>query len=125
LAEDRDFSYRAQKHGKVLLNPKAEMIHKVVNIARLPTEKKTRMTYVHQMYLISKNLGWTFKTSFCYWWNIFGRLLIKTISLIKLKKEFLKDFKNNWTSFFYVLRQKRKIVNLNIEDFNKWLLEKR
>ena len=60
LAEDRDFSYRCSKYGKLLMNPAAEMIHKVVNISRLPSEKKTRMTYVHQMYLIAKNHGWSF-----------------------------------------------------------------
>ncbi len=118
LAEDRDFSYRISKLGTILMNPDAEMVHKVVNIGRLPNEKKTLMTYVHQMYLISKNFGWKPLNSFSYWWNIFGRLLTTSVGILRFDRTSFLTAKHNWKSFFYVVKYGRNIRNLDISDFN-------
>jgi len=121
LAEDRDFSFRAGKRGKLLLNPAATMLHKVEPSGRIPPKKKIFMIYVHQMYLIAKNYGWNFPHGVAFWWNVFGRLLFSTLGLCKFSKERWLFFKWNWGAFFFVVRNKAQLKKGDLTTFTSFL----
>lgn len=121
LAEDRDFSYRLSKQGKIYFNPHMKLIHKVADVSRIPSRKKVFMIFVHQLYLTKKNLGWSFKNKSAYWWNIAGRLIFAFFYCFTLKSSSFDNLKNNILALTFIIRNKKEIKVGNLQKFHRFL----
>ncbi|HQN23141.1 MAG TPA: glycosyltransferase [Thermotogota bacterium] len=121
LAEDRDFSYRLSKQGKIYFNPHMKLVHKVADVSRIPSKIKVFMIFVHQMYLTNKNLGWGIKNRSAYWWNITGRLIFAFFYCFTLKSSSFDNLKNNILALTFIIRNKKEIKVGNLQKFHRFL----
>ena len=120
LGEDRDYSYRLSKKGKMILDPSIELLHKVTPSGRMLTHKKIFMTTVHQYYLMKKHFSNSLIADVAYWWNMLLRYLIGFAVIIFGCFSSNNELKNLGTSicksvcYVYNNRSRIKLGNLSL-----------
>lgn len=127
LSEDRDYSYRLNKDGNVILDPSIRLIHKVEASGRIQNEKKLYMAAVHPYYLIKKHFPDSIIASAGYWWNMSIRWVIGFVMFIVgsgLRNDSLSNSgRSICCSFCYVYRHRVAISNGDLAFFHKFLEE--
>jgi GT2 family glycosyltransferase len=68
LMEDVDFSVRAGRSGKLVVNPKARLLHNVSPVERWDFEKRTRASVYRRGWFVQKNMPRISRVAF--WWSV-------------------------------------------------------
>jgi GT2 family glycosyltransferase len=79
MDEDLDFSYRVGKVAKLIVEPRARLIHHLSSSARHSVRESRRDLLVHRYWFIEKNVDRPFK-KVAFWWKIFGSFLMASLS---------------------------------------------
>ncbi len=87
--EDLDFVLGAAKLGKILLNPRAIVVHNETPGGRPDYRERSKMDVVNHRYVFKKHMPQTVLCKTCYWWSVFGEGLIR----------FRQGVGGNWDAF--------------------------
>jgi GT2 family glycosyltransferase len=122
--EDMDFSYRVHKKypDTLYITPKARLIHKTSNKARLPERRVITMKEVYSFYFFYKNIDQTLKNKLIFLWSRMGPIIIDIFRLFhKPSKSQLIEIKYLLDIYLYCLRHRLELENGDIGFFNKTL----
>ncbi len=119
VAEDTGFSYSLHmKHpNTIFITPYAKLIHRVSQVAREPTRRLAYINQVDHFYFNFKNLNRNIAQRLIFIWSLFGISLLRTLSLLTLKKSNYLKFKFFSQSLFYCLRNLDKIKRGRVREF--------
>ena len=120
VAEDMDFSYRVYKRSvnSLLITPNAGIIHRASTIERTPTERLSYINQVDHFYFCFKNMN-SIEEKLKFIWEIFGITLLRTLSLLSLKKKNFLKWKYYFKSLTYCIINLEKIKKGKVRDWDK------
>lgn len=128
LKEDVDLSYRIYKRnpGSLLLTPSAKLVHKAVDVARMPGKTIRCMEYVHSFYLFSKNIDQNLINILKFYWAWGGEILLSSPWFIFTKfrkgsQEGYLYWKYGCEAFLFCLKNSKKIKAGNLSFFHKYI----
>lgn len=102
LLEDFDFSFRISRKYKVVIIPKARLIHVRSDTGRLNDKKYTETFLYHTYYFFKKNLDKNIYNYICFIWLNVGLVIRAIFSLI---------FKQNLDGIVGIYKGWKKIIN--------------
>lgn len=79
MLEDLDLSYRIHQKSRLVVQPKARLIHRRSTRNRFDTERYNHALTVHRRWFIEKHFD-DLESRLAYWWSLVGRLLAITAS---------------------------------------------
>jgi GT2 family glycosyltransferase len=74
MMEDLDLSYRVGRETRLVVHPKAQLLHRRSQKNRFNAERYHRALTVHQRWFVEKHFDST-GARMAYWWSIVGRAL--------------------------------------------------
>lgn len=99
--EDVDFSYRASRLGRVVVNPQASLLHMEAPSARPDWKRLTEMQIVNHHYVFRKHLPHDAFHLACFWWSELGAALWRTAKAVQLREPGL--LRGMWAGYAKVL----------------------
>lgn len=77
LMEDLDFSVRVRRHGRLVVSPRARLIHKVSPEGRWSLERRHRAWVYRRYWFVQKNLPWWQLPAFA--WSVLAGVLVEAV----------------------------------------------
>ncbi|MFO8100051.1 MAG: hypothetical protein R6T83_10600 [Salinibacter sp.] len=74
MMEDLDLSYRVGRETRLVVQPKAQLLHRRSSKNRFSAERYHRALTIHQRWFIEKHFDSTV-ARMAYWWSTLGRAL--------------------------------------------------
>lgn len=128
LKEDVDLSYTIYKRnpGSLLLTPSAKLVHKAVDVGRMPGKTIRFMEYVHSFYLFSKSMDQNLLNILKFYWAWGGEILLSSPWFIfnrfkKGSQEGYLYWKYGFEAFLYCLKNLKKIKSGDLSFFHRYI----
>jgi GT2 family glycosyltransferase len=87
--EDRDLSVRISRHGRLVTQPKARLIHRRSPKNRHTPERFTYSMMTHLYWFVEKNIHHSLRKP-AFWWSVLGRFLALIFSAKQQKWDALR-----------------------------------